>query len=141
MSHFTTVDVKFMDIEAIKDALTEIGITNYQEADGNMVLMHDYDGRGTKATIKVSKKTLGGGSDLGFVQQEDGSYKLLLDDWSAARSILKSKCKPGQTSPQMFKQAYAKSKVVREAQKRGYHSSSTKAQADGSMQVVLSRWV
>lgn len=140
MSHFTTVDVKFTDIEAIKGALAELEITEYREANGNHLTMHDYDGRAIKASLVVSRKTLGGGADLGFVKQPDGSYRMLMDNWSGARSVLAQKVKAGQTIPQMFKQAYAKSKVVREARRRGYVPSS-KIQNDGSMQVVLSRWV
>lgn len=86
MSKYTTVATEFKDKESLLEALREIGYTAVKEYD-KAVNLYGYQGdkRSQTAEIVIPRSTQGGlgrsSNDLGFKQQENGSYVAYISDY------------------------------------------------------------
>ena len=73
MSHFTTIDIEVKDIEALKAACTEIGLT----------VLDNTEARGWGSTRARAEHViqLDGPYDIAVNRQADGAYQLNADLW------------------------------------------------------------
>lgn len=75
MSHWFSVKTKFTSISAISNAATKLGFPLRYRA-----ICRGYNGHKQKCDMVLN---LPGEYDLGFIQQEDGSYGVSADFWSS----------------------------------------------------------
>ena len=93
MSHYLDMKTTITDAEALARALTRMGISRDAiELHDKATTLNGWQGETRKANVIVRKQWLqshqgqtqwSGGTvyaDMGFVQEEDGSYKALVDD-------------------------------------------------------------
>lgn len=112
MSEFLTVDTQFSDRNCLVFALEHIYGVNNVERHSIPVNLYGYRGdiRQQKAHIIVRKAHVGSSSnDLGFLLQEDGTYRMIVSDFDKNRVSLVS-----------LKKHYANKRIRNEARKQGF---------------------
>lgn len=73
MSHFTTIETQIRDIEALKSACNELGLTFVQNGQARGYGSRTYQG---ECVIKLK-----GPFDIALNRQANGSYQLITDWW------------------------------------------------------------
>jgi hypothetical protein len=122
MSHFTTIKTQIKDIEALRSACTEMGLS----------LLQDLEARGyyenkTKGEFVVRLK---GPYDVALNKQQDGSFGLTADLWQGHVEQ-----EVGQGYGKLL-QLYGVHKAMREARKKG-HLVRRSQQQDGAIKLVI----
>ena len=122
MSHFTTIKTQIRDIEALRRACTELGLS----------LLDKAEARGYANQNKVGDHVirLKGPYDIALTKSQDGSYELTTDWWDG--HVEK------EVGPNFGKllQLYGVHKAILEARKKGL-SVLRKAKQDGSIKLIL----
>ena len=122
MSHFTTINTQIKDIEALRSACTELGLSLLQNANAR-----GYVSNTTKGEFVIKLK---GPYDIALNKQKDGSYGITSDLW-AGHVEKEVGIKYGR-----LLQLYAVHKATREARKKG-HFVTRSAKQDGSIKLVI----
>lgn len=124
MSHFTRVRTQLRDLQTIKRVLEDFG---YQVTENAQV--RGYMGQHTKADIVAVTAS---GYDIGF-RKEGESVVAVADFWGLhidREQFLKQ-----------VAQRYAYITVMEQAETRGWQATAEEVQEDGSIRLVLQRWV
>ncbi len=122
MSHFTEIKTQIKDIEALRSACQEMGLT----------LLQDTEARGyyeNKTTGEFVIR-LKGPYDIALNKQPDGAYGLTADLWNGHVEN-----EVGQGYGKLL-QFYGVHKATREARKRG-HLVRRSQQQDGSIKLLI----
>jgi hypothetical protein len=122
MSHFTEIKTQIKDIEALRLACRELGLTLLQNAEAR-----GYYENTTKGDYVVQLK---GPYDIAVNKQQDGTYGLTADLWQA--HVEKE---VGQNYGKLL-QLYGVHKATLEARKKGL-SVMRRQQQNGSIKLVL----
>ena len=122
MSHFTTINTQIKDLEALRSACTELGLSLLQNTNAR-----GYVSNTTKGEFVIRLK---GPYDIALNKQKDSSYGITADLW--AGHVEKE---VGKNYGRLL-QLYAVHKATREARKRG-HFVSRSAKQDGSIKLVI----
>ena len=122
MSHFTTIKTQIKDLEALRSASTELGLTLLQNTEAR-----GYAGNSLKGDYVLRLK---GPYDIALNRQPDSSYGLTADLW--AGHVEKE---VGQNYGRLL-QLYAVHKATKEARKKGHFVSRSQKQ-DGSIKLVI----
>ena len=122
MSHFTTIKTQIKDIEALRSACHEMGVSLLQSTDARGY----YENR-IKGDYVIQLK---GPYDIAINRQPDGSFGLTADLWNG--HVEKE---VGQDYGKLL-QLYGVHKAMREARKRG-HLVNRSQQKDGSIRLVI----
>lgn len=124
MSHFTTIKVQIKNGDILRQVLQELG---YKVECNTMV--RGYMGNKTKADYVVRQIN---GYDLGF-RLAGENYELVADFWGA------------QIDEQEFinaiTQKYAHKSLMTTVQSQGFTIEQEETLADGTVRVVVGRWV
>jgi len=124
MSHFTTIKVKIKNGEILHQVLQELG---YQVECNTKV--RGYRGNTTEAEYVIRQKN---GYDLGFRRTQE-NYELVADFWGA------------KINQQKFVNAinhnYAHKTLMATVQEQGFDVEEEETLADGTVRVVVGRWV
>ncbi len=122
MSHFTTIKTQIKDIEALRQACAELGLTLEQNAQAR-----GYASNQIKGDYVIRLK---GPYDIALNRQPEGSYSLTDDQWGNYVE--------DEVGPQHGKlmQLYAVHKALREARKKG-HLARRSRLPDGSIQLTI----
>jgi hypothetical protein len=122
MSHFTTIKTQIKDIEALKTACQEMGLTVQQNASAR-----GYAGNEIKGDYVIQLK---GPYDIALQKQEDGAYGLTADLWNGhvEKEIGKNYGK--------LLQLYGVHKTTIEARKKGLSVIRQPAR-DGNIKLIL----
>ncbi|MBD1843252.1 DUF1257 domain-containing protein [Cyanobacteria bacterium FACHB-63] len=124
MSHFTTIKVEIKDGEVLHQALRGLGHKVEQNA-----LVRGYQGNKTEADYVVRRSN---GYDLGF-RREDDHYVLIADFWGA---------RINQTQfINEVQQKYAHKQLQKTAAEQGYTIEAEEVLEDGTVRVVVGRWI
>jgi hypothetical protein len=122
MSHFTTIKTQIKDIEALRMATTELGLSLQQKTDargyGGNKLAGDY-------TIRLK-----GPFDIAVQKQKDNSFGFTSDLWAGHVEQ-----EVGKNYGRLL-QLYAVHKATKEARKKG-HFVSRSTKQDGSIKLVI----
>src|ERR1043166_5861605 len=123
MSHFTTIKTQIKDIEALRSACQEMGLS----------LLHNADARGyyenrTKGDYIIRLK---GPYDIALNKQPDGSFGITADLWNGHVEQ-----EVGEGYGKLL-QLYGVHKAMREARKKG-HLVSRSQQQNGAIKLVIS---
>lgn len=122
MSHFTTIKTQIKDIEALRSACQEMGLSLLQNTEARGY----YENR-IKGDYVIQLK---GPYDIAVNRQPDGSFGLTADLWNGHVEN-----EVGQGYGKLL-QLYGVHKAMREARKRG-HLINRSQQKDGSIRIVI----
>ena len=122
MSHFTEIKTQIKDIEALRSACQELGLTLLQNADAR-----GYYENKTKGDYVVQLK---GPYDIALNKQQDGTFGLTADLW---QGHVEKEVGPGYGK---LLQLYGVHKATIEARKKGL-SVLRRPQQNGSIKLVL----
>jgi Protein of unknown function (DUF1257) len=124
MSHFTTIKVQIQNGEILQQALQELG---YKVERNTMV--RGYEGNKIKAEYVIRQIN---GYDLGF-RKQGASYELIADFWGT------------QIDQQAFinavTQKYAHRSLMATVQAQGFAIEQEETLSNGTVRVVVGRWV
>lgn len=124
MSHFTTIKVEIKDGEVLRQALRELGYKVQQNA-----VVRGYQGNKTQADYVIRQSN---GYDLGF-RREGDDYTLIADFWGA---------RINQTQfVNEVQQKYAHKQLQKTATEQGYTIEAEEVLEDGTVRVVVGRWI
>jgi hypothetical protein len=124
MSHFTTIKVQIKQGEVLLQVLQELG---YQVAQNTQVRGYMGDTTNAEYVIKQSN-----GYDLGF-RKSGESYELVADFWGAEINQ--------QEFINNIGQKYAHKTLMETIQTEGFNVEEEEVLADGTVRVVVGRWV
>ena len=124
MSHFTTIKVQIKQGEVLLQVLKELG---YQVEQNTNVRGYMGDTTNAEYVIKQSN-----GYDLGF-RQNGESYELVADFWGAKINQ--------QEFINNISQRYAHKTLMETIQTEGLNVEEEEVLADGTVRVVVGRWV
>ncbi|MBC7822678.1 MAG: DUF1257 domain-containing protein [Candidatus Parcubacteria bacterium] len=124
MSHFTTVKIQIRNGETLHQVLNELGYK--VECDRNV---RGYQGNTTQADYVVRQSN---GYDLGF-RRSGETYDLIADFWGAKINQ--------QEFVNAISQKYAHKTLMETAQEQGFNIEEEEVLSDGTVRVVVGRWV
>lgn len=124
MSHFTTVKIQIRNGETLHQVLNELGYK--VECDRNV---RGYQGNTTQADYVVRQSN---GYDLGF-RRSGETYDLIADFWGAKINQ--------QEFVNAISQKYAHKTLMKTAQEQGFNVEEEEVLSDGTVRVVVGRWV
>ena len=125
MSHFTTIKVQIKNSEILADVLTELG--HKFETDTQV---RGYRGDKTNAEYVIRRSN---SYDIGFRKGNDDNYEIVAD-FSAA----------GINQSQFvneIQQKYAHQMLLHTATTQGYSIEAEEVMEDGTVRVVVGRWI
>lgn len=125
MSHFTTIKVEIKDSEVLGQTLRELGYKVEENA-----LVRGYRGDKTEAEFVIRRSN---GYDLGFRRNGDDHYVLIADFWGA-------RINQNQFVNEI-QQKYAHKQLQKTAAEQGYTIESNEVLEDGTVRVVVGRWI
>ena len=122
MSHFTTIKTEIKDIEALRCAVTELGLSLEANAEAR-----GYANQRIKADYVVRLK---GPCDVAVQRQPSGAHELTCDWWDGhvAREV-------GEKFGKLL-QLYGVHKAIWEARRKG-HLVQRRAQPNGAIKLVI----
>ena len=124
MSHFTTIKVQIKQGEVLLQVLKELG---YQVEQNTQVRGYMGDKTNAEYVIKQSN-----GYDLGFRKNGEG-YELVADFWGAEINQ--------QEFINNISQKYAHKTLMETIQTEGFNVEEEEVLADGTVRVIVGRWV
>jgi hypothetical protein len=124
MSHFTTIKVQIKQGEVLLQVLKELG---YQVEQNTQVRGYMGDKTNAEYVIKQSN-----GYDLGFRKNGEG-YELVADFWGAEINQ--------QEFVNNISQKYAHKTLMKTIQTEGFNVEEEEVLADGTLRVIVGRWV
>ena len=124
MSHFTTIKVQIKQGEVLLQVLKELG---YQVEQNTHIRGYMGDKTNAEYVIKQSN-----GYDLGFRKNEE-SYELVADFWGAKINE--------QEFVNNISQKYAHKTLMETIQTEGFNVEEEEVLADGTVRVIVGRWV
>ncbi|QEI40173.1 hypothetical protein BMF77_00732 [Dolichospermum sp. UHCC 0315A] len=124
MSHFTTIKVQIKQGEVLLQVLQELG---YQVEQNTQVRGYRGDKTNAEYVIKQSN-----GYDLGFRKNGEG-YELVADFWGAKINQ--------QEFINNISQKYAHKTLMETIQTEGFNVEEEEVLADGTVRVIVGRWV
>jgi hypothetical protein len=131
MSHFSTVKTELRDRTALIDALRDLG---HSPSEGERPV-RGYRGQTVVADLTVGSVDDAKTADLGFRwNAASGSYELVtdLDLWN--RSV------PVERFLAQITQRYALRSILAASAQEGFQVSEQRQSADGSIELVVTRW-
>jgi hypothetical protein len=124
MSHFTTIKVQIKNGEILQQVLQELG---YQVEQNTNV--RGYQGNKTNAEYVIRQTN---GYDLGF-RRNGENYELVADFWGAKINQ--------QDFVNSISQKYAHKTLMTTVQEQGFDVEEEEVLEDGSVRVLVGRWV
>ncbi|MBD2389444.1 DUF1257 domain-containing protein [Aphanizomenon flos-aquae NRERC-008] len=124
MSHFTTIKVQIKQGEVLLQVLKELG---YQVEQNTQVRGYMGDKTNAEYVIKQSN-----GYDLGFRKNGEG-YELVADFWGAKINQ--------QEFVNNISQKYAHKTLMETIQTEGFNVEEEEVLADGTVRVIVGKWV
>jgi len=124
MSHFTTIKVEIKNGIILQEVLEELG---YQVANNTKV--RGYQGNTTQAEYVIKQNN---GYDLGF-RRNGENYELIADFWGARinqKEFVNS-----------ISQKYAHKTLIQSANEQGFNIEEEEILEDGTVRLVVGKWV
>ena len=125
MSHFTTIKVQIKNAEVLTNVLAELG----HQVEVN-TQVRGYEGDRTNAEYVIRRSN---GYDIGFRKDGDDNYELIADFWGV-----------GINQAQFvneIQQKYAHKMLLTTAESQGYTIEAEEVMQDGTVRVVVGRWI
>lgn len=135
MSHFTVIKTQIKDIQALVKALTDVGFSHVEVHDTPQHLYgYQGDRRSQTAEVIIRRQQIGKASnDIGFKQQADGSFEAIISEYDRHRY--------SQSWINRVTQRYGYHALVAAAPEQGFAIESEETLEDGTIRLVMGRWV
>ncbi len=131
MSHFSTVKTELRDRTALIDALRDLG---HSPSEGDRPV-RGYRGQTVVADLTIAAADDASASDLGFRwNSATGSYELVTDLDLWRRPV------PVERFLAQLTQRYALRSILAASAEEGFQVSEQHQAADGSIELVVTRW-
>jgi Protein of unknown function (DUF1257) len=137
MSHFTAIKTQIRDRDALVKALEDIGFKDQLEIHETAQGLYGFqdDLRKETAEIIIRRKYLGAASnDIGFKKQEDDTYEAVISSYDRAYNY-------GQQWVNELTQRYGYHVLMATAPAQGFTIEEEETLDDGTIRVVVGRWV
>ena len=125
MSHFTTIKVQIKNAEVLTNVLAELG----HKVEAN-TQVRGYQGDRTNAEYVIRRSD---GYDIGFRKDGDDNYELIADFWGVGINETQF--------VNQIQQKYAHKMLLNTAESQGYTIEAEEVLNDGTVRVVVGRWV
>ena len=128
MSHFSTVKTELRDRESLLAALRDLG----QEPSAGEQPVRGYRGQTVTADLCCPQSE---GGDIGFRWNSAEQHYELVTDLDLWRQTV-----PVERFLAQLTQRYALQSILRSSAEEGYQVAEQRQQADGSIELVVTRW-
>lgn len=135
MSHFTSIKTQIKDVNALKKALADVGFNDVEVHD-TAERLYGFEGslRRETAEVIIRRKYLGSASnDIGFKQQDDGHFEAVISSYD--------RYKYSQPWLNQVTQRYGYHFLMATAPSEGFSVEEEETLEDGTIRVVVARWV
>ncbi|MEX1316855.1 MAG: DUF1257 domain-containing protein [Synechococcaceae cyanobacterium] len=129
MSHFSTVKTELRDRDALRAALEDMG---HEPRQGSLSV-RGYRGQSVSAELAIAQPD---GTDIGFrLNPDTGCYELVADLQLWKQPV------PVERFLAQLNQRYALRSILAATAEEGFQVSEQANSADGSIELVVTRWV
>ena len=125
MSHFTTIKVQIKNSDVLADVLAELG----HKVEAN-TQVRGYQGDRINAEYVIRRQN---GYDIGFRKDGDDNYELIADFWGTGIDQVQF--------VNEIQQKYAHKMLLTTVETQGYTIEAEEVLNDGTVRVVVGRWV
>ncbi|MBD2460250.1 DUF1257 domain-containing protein [Oscillatoria sp. FACHB-1407] len=135
MSHFTRIKTQIKDQDALVKALADMGFATV-EVYASAQYLYGYEGdiRADQAEVIVRRQHIGKlSNDIGFKRQEDGAFAAIISEYDRTRY--------SERWLNQLTQRYAYHALMTKAPAEGFTVETEETLEDGTIRVVLGRWV
>jgi hypothetical protein len=135
MSHFTCIKTQLKNRDTLIQALTDLGFDNV-EVHETAQHLYGYQGdvREQTAEVIIRREYIGEWSnDIGFKQQNDGQFEAIISEYDCQ--------KYSQEWLNGLTQRYGYHTLIATAPEQGFTVEEEETLADGTIRVVVARWV
>lgn len=132
VSHFSRVKTEFKNRDALLRCLSEMGLSVEQDT-----TIRGYRGL---QNVDIAAKAKNG-SEIGFLQNSDGSFDMVADWWAKNGKGKEKIIKELKDMAGRVQQEYARRIVLSQVQNEGFSVVEEKEEKDGSIRIVVRRWV
>lgn len=135
MSHFTTLKTQIKNVSALVKALADVGFKTVEVHDKPQHLFgFQGDMRPETAEVIIRRQYIGGASnDIGFQQQADGSFTAIVSEYDRPTY--------SQRWLNQVTQRYGYHQLLATAPQEGFTIEEEQILEDGTIRVVVGRWV
>jgi hypothetical protein len=135
MSHFTCIKTQIKHQDALIKALADVGFKNI-EVHETAQHLYGYQGdvRQQKAEVIIRRQNIGlYSNDIGFKRQEDGQFEAIISEYD--------RHKYSQEWLNGLTQRYGYHTLMATAPAQGFTVEEEETLEDGTIRVVVARWV
>lgn len=135
MSHFTCIKTQLKDRDALVKALADVGLKNV-EVHETAQHLHGYQGdvRSQTAEVIIRRQYIGQWSnDIGFKQQANGQFEAIISEYDRQNY--------SQEWLNNLTQRYGYHALMATAPAQGFTVEEEETLEDGTIRVVVARWV
>ncbi|HBB33025.1 MAG TPA: hypothetical protein DDZ80_06720 [Cyanobacteria bacterium UBA8803] len=135
MSHFTSIKTQIKQVDALVKALADVGF-NQVEVHDTAQPLYGYQGdvRPQTAEVIVRRQYIGSASnDIGFKRQEDGQFEAIISEYDRTNY--------SQDWLNRLTQRYGYHGLMATAPAEGFTVEEDETLADGTIRVVVARWI
>lgn len=135
MSHFTCIKTQIKNRDALVQALADIGFNNV-EVHETAQHLYGYQGdvRPQTAEVIIRREYIGAYSnDIGFKQQQDGQFEAIISEYDCSQY--------SQEWLNNLTQRYGYHMLMETAPAQGFTVEEEETLEDGTIRVVVARWV
>jgi hypothetical protein len=135
MSHFTCIKTQIKNQNALLKALADVG---FKEVEVHELAQHLYgyqgDLRSQTAEVIIRRQYIGSASnDIGFKRQKDGQFEAIISEYD--------RHKYSQAWLNSLTQRYGYHMLMETAPEQGFTIEEEQTLEDGTIRVVVARWV
>lgn len=137
MSHFTAIKTEIRDVKSLVKALEDLGFQDQIEVHEEAQGLYGFQGdlRPETAEVIIRRKYLGAASnDIGFKKQEDGTYEAVISSYDRAYNY-------SQHWVNKLTQRYGYHLLIAVAPEQGFIIEEQETLEDGTIRLVVGRWV
>jgi hypothetical protein len=133
MSHFTKCELKMTNLAAIKKALADLELQYAEAEQGQDVVVRGYRGDTLRAAMSIDM----GKYDIGVIANAEGTYDLTADWWG----VETTKGVSEEEFKHRLSQRYQYHNVKMACEDKGYTVEEELNEEDGSIRLVVRKWV
>lgn len=131
MSHFSRIKTRVRDRGLLTECLTDMG---YQVREGGTI-------QGWQGTHEVELAASSGrGYDIGFVADDEGCFDMVADWWGVRAKDRRAMERVKERITKIQKE-YTVRNVIAQTKNQGFSVVEKKEESDGSVRIVVRRWV
>ncbi|MFB2917091.1 DUF1257 domain-containing protein [Aerosakkonema funiforme] len=137
MSHFTAIKTELRDVNALVMALEDLGFKDKVEVYAEAQRLYGFQGdlREETAEVVIRRQHLGAASnDIGFKKQDDGTYEAVISSYDRAY-------KYSQQWLNKLTQRYGYHMLMATVPEQGFTIEEEETLEDGTIRVLVARWV